>query len=206
MLAAVIVSVALFLTYTVEAQAERLYVMVSANKDVAFGSRALCDSFERELIVATQTATQRTDTGGLHVPCDKATFVNQSFTIAQVNFERSSTRNAVAYLARARGPNAVRKAGVVAATMQLNLEDRTKDEGLEAYAVVLASVLCFAVSALASTLCLRRAALRKARSVKFKDVVRFEIELAGEYEPHDAADEQTSGVPLPRAHNYRQEL
>ena len=170
------------------------YILIDRPITEVLGDQAKCDNFGRNFQVALQTATQESlvNIGVVVIPCELATMVNSSYCLARADFSTQFAHAAARVLARFGGWNAVRALGVVASTANVNLIDKTKDEGVEGYAVVIAAALSLGFSTLVATLCMRRSSLRRARSVKFKDLVRFELELTSDF----ASD---GGVPLPAA-------
>ena len=185
---------------TSAASIHSVFVLVHKPHSEVFGDGEKCASFATEAVDAVQTATQLplSELGGIALPCSDALVVNQSVSVARVDCAIARTCNALQALAGFRAWNAVKAIGIVAATRTIDVEDRSKEEGLAPYAVILAGCLVFVLSTAISTVCFRRSAARRARSVKFKDLVRFEIELAGDDEDSAAPNGSTPhGVPMP---------
>jgi hypothetical protein len=172
-----------------------LYLLVSRSHAEVFGDTTKCSAFAVATLDAVRVATQATpaEIGSIDLPCQETIVVNRSFSVAKIECLLPSSCDALQALAEFRAWNGVKGLGIVAATRKFETDDRSKEEGLAAYAVVLAGSLVFVGSSAISTFCFRRSATRRARSVKFKDLVRFEIELAGD----DGGDD---GVPLPISH------
>jgi hypothetical protein len=171
------------------------YVMIAKPIASVLGTQTLCDKLAVDVLTAIGVATQtnRSALGSLTVSQRTATFLNRTHSLAELVFGRGETRDALMALARFRAYNAVHQLGIVGATLDLNLVDKTKDEGVESYVLALVVCLAMAFATGISACCFRRAADRKSRSVKFKDLVQFEIEMASQYEHDDG------GVPLPYA-------
>jgi hypothetical protein len=165
-----------------------------------YSNKAQCDEFAVAFrdAVAVATGTSAEDVGAVETLCSVATVINQTHSITAMGFAVQRTQQAAVVLARLLGFNAVHALGVVAAAYKVDMLNTDKDEGVETFVIVIIGCLFFAGSTIASVCCFRRSAQRKSRSIKFKELVRFEIEMASASEPADI-DGGLGGVPLPQA-------
>uniref|UniRef100_A0A7S1QUR8 Membrane-associated protein n=1 Tax=Neobodo designis TaxID=312471 RepID=A0A7S1QUR8_NEODS len=192
---------------SVRCQSGRTFVLVNRAHSEVFSDATACNRFAETLAsaVSVSIGVEVASVGAVSVPCENTLVVNRTASVAPVVCERDSTCLAIRALATFRGWNAVKATGIIAISNSLDVEDRSKEEGLAAYAVVLTGCLIFTVASIVSTACFRRSAVRRARSVKFKDLVRFEIELAGGGDDDFADGAQGAGVPLPTVSHHAAE-
>lgn len=166
------------------AAAADLWLLLS-RPATAFDTPAEIEQLVNDLGTATAAAigVTRATVGTIAVNRSGIIVINVTTSVVQARVMENRSTAVIAALANSVEWNRVRDLGVQCASDRQPLMGKTNSGGVPLALTIVLAVVALAVSTGVSLFMLRRKALRRSRSVKFKDLVKFEIEMAAENSP-----------------------